>query len=332
MTAYELIGTRVELATPASQRQVATLAAKLPTSEKLKALASDASAYRSDVLEKRVSVLDLLEEFPSCDLSFAEYLAMLQPLAPRQYSISSSPLAYPPVPSTTASFPENAAADDDSTTCLTCSIIYDVLEGAPALSGRGSFTGVASSYLSNLPPGSRLRCSVRGTASSKFRLPPDPKTPVVMVAAGTGIAPMRAFVQERAAVAGARGGPAALGPAVLFYGCKDHEDDFLYRDELAAWEAAGAVKVRTAFSKRAPEGQATAHADDVIWGQREEVRNLFKDGARVLVCGSASRLGRSTHDVCVRIYREGHPEVSAEEAEEWMMRQKEDRYLSDVFG
>lgn len=331
MTAYELIGTRVELATPASQRQVAALAAKLPNSEELKTLASDDSAYRSGILEKRVSVLDLLEEFPSCDLSFAEYLAMLQPLAPRQYSISSSPLAYPPVPST-ASFPKDTAADDDSTTCLTCSIIYDVLEGAPALSGRGSFTGVASSYLSNLPPGSRLRCSVRGTASSKFRLPPDPKTPVVMVAAGTGIAPMRAFVQERAAVAGARGGAAALGPAVLFYGCRDHEEDYLYRDELAAWEAAGAVRVRPAFSRRAPREQATAHVDEVVWAEREEVRDLFKAGARVLVCGSASRLGRSTHDVCVRIYREGHPEVSAEEAEEWMLKQKEDRYLSDVFG
>lgn len=150
MTAYELIGTRVELATPASQRQVATLAAKLPTSEGLKTLASDACAYRSDILEKRVSVLDLVEEYPSCDLSFAEYLAMLQPLAPRQYSISSSPLAYPPVPST-ASFPKHTAADDDSTTCLTCSIIYDVLEGAPALSGRGSFTGVASSRRGRRP-------------------------------------------------------------------------------------------------------------------------------------------------------------------------------------
>lgn len=331
MTAFELIGTRVELATPASQRQVAALAAKLPTSERLGNLASDAGAYRSGVLEKRVSALDLLEEFPGCELSLAEYLAMLQPLAPRQYSISSSPLAYPPVPSA-ASFQGHAAADDDSTTCLTCSIIYDVLEGAPALSGRGGFTGVASSHLSNLPPGSRLRCSVRGTASSKFRLPPDPKTPVVMVAAGTGIAPMRAFVQERAAVAGARGGPDALGPAVLFYGCRDHEDDFLYREELAAWEAAGAVRVRGAFSRRAPQGQAAAHVDEVIWENRDEIRDLFRAGARVLVCGSASRLGQSTHDVCVRIYREGHPDVSAEEAEEWMMRQKEDRYLSDVFG
>jgi len=225
----------------------------------------------------------------------------------------------------------SATADDDSNASLTCSITYDVLEGAPANSGHGTFTGVSSSYLSNLPVGSRLRCTVRGTNSSKFRLPPDPKTPVIMVAAGTGIAPMRAFIQERAAIAGARGA-AALGPAVLYYGCRDHTDDFLYRDELVAWESAGAVRLRLAFSRRAPPGQETAHVDELIWRDKGELSGLFRDGARILVCGSASRLGQSTHDVCLRIHRDVHPEVSAEEAEQWLLKQKEDRYLSDVFG
>lgn len=123
-----------------------------------------------------------------------------------------------------------------------------------------------------------------------------------------------------------------MGPAVLFYGCRDHEQDFIYRHELAAWEAAGVVKIRTAFSRHPPHGQGTAHVDELIWQERDEVRSLLKAGARVLVCESASRLGRSTHEVCVRIYREGHPDVSADEAEQWMLRQKEDRYLSDVFG
>ena len=126
-----------------------------------------------------------------------------------------------------ASFPRHhSAAGDDSSTCLTCSITYDVLDG--------SFTGFASSYLANLAPGSRLRCSARGNVSAESRLLLGPKTPVAMVAAGTGIAPMRAFVQERAVVAGVRGGGAAPGPAVLLYGCRDHGEDFLYRDELAA--------------------------------------------------------------------------------------------------
>ncbi|KAI3401733.1 hypothetical protein diail_9397 [Diaporthe ilicicola] len=337
MTAFELIGTRVELATPASQRQVAALASKLPTSEKLKTLTSDVRAYRGEVLEMRASVLDLLEDFPDCPLTFAEYLAMLQPLAPRQYSISSSPLVYPPVSSSAAAFPsqntnDTATAtttsvaaddnkDDDSSTSLACSITCDVLEGTPALSGHGSSAGVASSYLSNLPAGSCPRCSVRGTAASKFRLPPVLQTPVIIVAAGTGIAPMRAFIQERPPSQGVAGEPTRRwarrcctvlwlqGPLARFP---------VPRTSWRRGRRPRRPRVRPAFSQRAPlgQGQGPAHVDEVIWTDRDEVRRPFKDGVGVLVCGSASSVGRNAHEVCVRIYREGHPETSAEEAEE----------------
>lgn len=308
------------------------LAEKLPGNEELKALAMNEAMYRSEILKKRMSVLDLLDDFPECKLSLAEYVDMLLPLTPRQYSISSSPLAYAPVtnPGVFAGIKTPNKADENSTS-LTCSITYDALEDTPALSGKGRiFNGVASSYLSNLPAGSLLRCTVRPT-HAKFHLPHDPKIPVIMIASGTGIAPMRAFIQERAAIAGARGA-SALGPAVLFYGCRDHEKDFLYRDELMAWEAAGAVKIKPAFSRVPPPGFKPGHIDQVIWEQRDEVKKLFVDGAKILVCGSASRLGQSTHDVCIRIWREAHPEATAEEAEAWLLKQKEDRYQSDVFG
>ncbi|PSR76254.1 cytochrome P450 [Coniella lustricola] len=332
ITALELIGARVELATPASQRQVAMLAEKVPSNEKLKALAQDETTYREVVLEKRMSVLDLLDDFADCKLSLAEYVAMLQPLTARQYSISSSPLAYAPVMNPGVFGGSNRVDQaDDSNTSLTCSITYDVLVDAPALSGHGRmFNGVASSYLSNLPAGSLLRCTVRPT-NAKFHLPHDPKTPVIMIASGTGIAPMRAFIQERAAIAGARGA-SALGPAVLYYGCRDFERDFLYHDELVAWEAKGVVKVQAAFSKVAPPGVKTGHIDQVIWEQREEVKKLFVAGAKILVCGSARRLGQSIHDVCIRIWREAHPEATPEQGEAWLLQQKEDRYQSDVFG
>lgn len=347
---FELIASRVELATPASQRQVGVLAESLPENAQLKELASDEGAYRRDVLDKRASVLDLLEDFPDARLTFAEYLAMLQPLTPRQYSISSSPLAYPAV-SNPGAFPDYQVPEnlDDSSSSQTCSITYDVFEGDASLSGHGRlFHGVASTYLAALAPGARLRCTVRSTSNAKFRLPSDPKTPVILVATGTGIAPMRAFIQERAAIAGARGAD-ALGPAILYYGCRDPDEDFLYRDELYAWQAAGAVTVKPAFSRRVPSSSSsssenngsnqynynkttTAHVDEVLWEDREVARGLFRQqGARILVCGSASRLGRAMNDVCIRIYREAFPEKSAEEAEEWLLKQKEDRYLSDVF-
>lgn len=330
----------MELANPASQRQVATLAAlsKDADAEKLNALATD-PLYAREVLEKRFSVLDLLDDFPSCSLSLAAYLDLLPPLTPRQYSISSSPYAHPPIPASSTAFAipasEPQTETDDEPACLTASLTYDVYEGPSyAHPTTHTFHGVASSYLSTLEPSARIRCFVRRT-NIPFRLPVDPKTPVIMVAAGTGIAPMRAFIQDRVAIAAARAGgsEAHLGPAILYYGCRSAEEDFLYREELAAWEKLGVVKVRTAFSKKpdAADGR-TSHVDERIWEDREELKGLFAEGAKILVCGSAARLGRSTAEACLKIYAEQHPEQTRRQAEEWLMRQKEDRYVSDVFG
>ncbi|KAK0733497.1 cytochrome P450 [Lasiosphaeria miniovina] len=350
VSVYELISTRVELATPASQRQVATLASLSQGAdvERLGALASDDALYSKEVLGKRFSTIDLLEDFPSCALSFASYLDMLSPLAPRQYSISSSPLAQQAVPAASTTFSSTTTSPQDKAS-LTATLTYDVYSG-PSLSHPSvHFRGVASSYLASLLPGSRLRCFVRGTnAAAKFRLPADPTAPVIMVAAGTGIAPMRAFIQDRAAIAAARpgGARAVLGPAFLYYGCRDHASDFLYADELAAWQAQGVVKVRVAFSRNPPplslgsdgddEGQqyAHGHVDELLWRDRDVLRPLFRDhaDARILVCGSAARLGRTTAETCLKIYQEAHPDQTRAQAEVWLQRQKEDRYVSDVFG
>jgi cytochrome P450/NADPH-cytochrome P450 reductase len=145
---------------------------------------------------------------------------------------------------------------------------------------------------------------------------------------------MRAFIQDRVAIAEARpgGAEANLGPAILYYGCRCAKEDFLYREELEAWEKLGVVKVRTAFSKQpGPDGR-TGHVDERIWEDREELKGLFADGARILVCGSAARLGRSTAETCLKIYAEGHPEKTRRDAEDWLLKQKEERYVSDVFG
>ncbi|KAK0618291.1 cytochrome P450 [Bombardia bombarda] len=342
ISVYELIATRVELANPASQRQLTTMAnlSQGTDAERLNALASDA-LYTNEILNKRFSILDLLEDFPSCALSFAAYLDMLSPLSPRQYSISSSPLAQAAVPASSTRFSSSSTANHPSEdittspkTSLTATLTYDVYQ-SPSYShpATTTFHGVASSYLASLLPGARLRCFVRRT-SVPFRLPVDPKTPVIMVAAGTGIAPMRAFIQDRAAIAAARpgGAEAVLGPAVLYYGCRDYEEDYLYREELKGWEGVGVVKVRVACSKRAEEGEEVGHVDQLLWRDREELRGLFDAGARILVCGSAARLGRSTAEVCLGVYMEAHPEKDRAEAEAWLLAQKEDRYVGDLFG
>jgi cytochrome P450/NADPH-cytochrome P450 reductase len=148
-----------------------------------------------------------------------------------------------------------------------------------------------------------------------------------MVCAGTGLAPFRGFVQERALQAAAGRG---VGPALLFFGC-DHPDvDDLYRAEFDGWEQAGVVRVRRAYSAAPQDG--IAFVQDRLWADRAEVEALFRQGAHVYVCGDGRRMAPAVRDTFVRIYREatGSP---AEQAEQWAERVEREhgRYVADVF-
>jgi len=292
---------------------IAKTASKDEERKAIEELSSDAK-FKEEVLAKRISILDILDDYPSCSLDFAAYLDMLKPLSPRQYSISSSPLATP-------------IGDDADPKPVIASITYDVLS-APARSGHNRvFRGVASTYLSHKGAGSKIRCFVRAT-NAGFHLPRDAAVPIIMVAAGTGIAPMRGFVQERALAAAASG--RAPGRALLYFGCRDAERDFLYRDELAAWEAQGVVEVRPAFSQRGPEPRYR-HVPDRIWAEREELEALFREGAKIFLCGSASKLAKSANEVIQKIWLEKHPGKTEQDAFEWLQKQREERYVTDVF-
>ena len=302
----EVLADYVELAQPATRGQVAALAAATgcpPERAALAALAEE-PAYAREVLEPRASVLDLLERFGSCDLGFAAFLQMLPPMRARQYSISSSPL-----------WSESR-----------CTLTLAVVE-APALSGQGRYLGVASSYLAAAQPGSRVPVAVR-PSHAHFHPPASPATPIVMVCAGTGVAPFRGFVQERA-IQAAGGQP--VGPALLFFGCDHPQVDYLYRDEFAAWEAAGAVSMRPAFSE-APEGEVR-FVQHRLWADRAEVARLFCQGAHVYVCGDGRRMAPAVRVTCVRIYQEATG-AAPEDAQRWAERVEREsgRYVADVFA
>ncbi|KAI0183157.1 cytochrome P450 [Xylaria flabelliformis] len=315
-TVFEILGGRVELGTLASKRQIEAIAKTIEGSEqhKLQDLTSSEDTFRSEVIEKGMSVLEILEDYPSARLSFAAYLDMLRPLTPRQYSISSSPLATLPGKPVRAS------------------VTYDV-HSAPAFSGNGRlFEGVASTYLASRTVGSRIPCTVR-RSNTGFHLPNDPEIPIIMVAAGTGLAPMRGFIQQRAFIA--ENNRNMLGPALLYFGCRDFEKDFLYADELRKWESLGAVQVRPAFSRRGPpraQGELEyKYTHERMWEERDEIRELFRRGAKIFVCGSASKLARSTNEVAMRIWRAGSADRSEQDAQDWLASIREVRYVSDVF-
>lgn len=304
----ELLYSRVELSTPASRRQVETILQTVKNADehkKLEEMLSTGDSFRSEILSKRKAVIDILEDFPSAELSLAAYLDMLKPLASRQYSISSSPLVADRV----------------------ASITYDVHE-APARSGNGrTFQGVCSTYLASQTEGSKIRCHVRRN-NSGFHLPSDPTAAIIMIGAGTGLAPFRGFAQERACVQGKEAN--TLGPALLYFGCRDADKDYTYREELEQWEAQGVVQMRPAFSRGAPGSWRYVH--ERMWNEREEVWRVIQEGGKIYVCGSASKLARSVMNCVLDIWMDKHPAATRDEAMDWLQETKDRAtYVSDVY-
>ncbi|KAJ5007892.1 Bifunctional cytochrome P450/NADPH--P450 reductase [Colletotrichum sp. SAR 10_66] len=254
VSAGELLSTYVELGQPASQRNIKALADATEASYSgsrsdvvdestetlLLSLAED--LYEAEIRAKHVSVLDLLERFPSVNLPFARFLSMLPQMRPRTYSISSSPVK------------------DPHHTDLTLSV---------------ADCGVATNFLTAVSVGQLLYASLF-PAPREFRLPVSPSTtPIIMIAAGAGLAPFRGFVQERAQAEG------LLAPALLFYGCRGANLDDMYRAEFNQYESLGVVKVHRAFSRDSGaefSGKSTAQDTD-RWEQelpRERyVREIF---------------------------------------------------------
>ncbi|MBV9455041.1 MAG: cytochrome P450 [Rubrobacter sp.] len=277
-----------------------------PEKERLLALGGDdpdsVARYREEILEKNVSLIDLLEEFSSCELPFNIYLELLPPLKPRYYSISSSPLVTPDK----------------------CSITVGVVNG-PARSGRGMYQGVCSSYLAQQPVGSVVEGFVR-PPSTPFVPPEDPSTPMIMIAAGTGLAPFRGFLQERAAIE-AQG--ERVGPSSLYFGCRHPQQDYIYEEELEEFAREGITELECAFSRL--EGQPKTYVQNSIKTQQDDVWNLIEQGAVIYVCGDAGRMSPDVEKGFVTLYQE-KTGASEQDAQKWMEKLKSShRYLVDVW-
>jgi cytochrome P450 / NADPH-cytochrome P450 reductase len=306
---FDLLYEYVELQEPATRTQIKRMVdyTQDPAEKaKLVELSGDDDAsqarYREEVLSRRKSLIDLLEEYPSCTLPFSVYLELLSPLRLRYYSISSSPLV-----------------EKDR-----CSITVGVVQG-PAWSGHGTFEGVCSTYLSQREPADVVYAFVQDT-KSRFRLPENPATPMIMVGPGTGLAPFRGFLQERAALK-AQG--KEVGKSLLYFGCRDPEQDFIYEDELEAFAKQGVTELSVAFSRL--NGKKT-YVQDKIKEDREKVWQLIQEGAIIYICGDASKMAPDVRKVFAAIYQEKMG-ASEQEANQWLdSLTAENRYLVDVWG
>ncbi|MES4887948.1 cytochrome P450 [Streptomyces sp. NPDC096012] len=250
------------------------------------------------------TLLELTEDHPALRGALAPplLLDLLTPLRPRHYSLSSSPAVDP------------RHAD----------LMVSVLD-APARSGRGRYLGTGSGHLASLRPGDTVYARVQPCREA-FRV--DGSAPAVMVAAGTGLAPFRAVVADRAA-ARARG--AELPPALLYFGCDAPDADFLHARELRAADAAGAVALRPAFSAAPENGQV--FVQHRIAAEADEVWELLNAGARVYVCGDGARMAPGVRAAFRTLYRERTPGTDEDAARGWLDALVADgRYVEDVYA
>jgi len=220
----------------------------------------------------------------SLDLSVADFICVTSRLQPRYYTISSSSTKHPKHLHMTVS----------------------VIEGKNKESGR-TFEGVCSKHLQKA-----MKCTVFVKGSS-FALPKDNKTPIVMIGPGTGIAPMRALLQEREC----RGGG---GENILYFGCKNRTMDYLYQDELEGFESRKVLtKLYLAFSR---EQKHKVYVQNMMEDNQEELWNMIQAGAHFYVCG-ATNMGKSVVDVLKKIgEKKGQPDITKKMQDEGRLVQE----------
>ena len=297
----DLLFELIELQSPASRRDVEMLAryTECPrTKPVIERLAGE--DYKEKVGRARLSVLDIAEAHPACEVPFEAFLETCPNMVPRYYSISSSPLV-------------------DETKCT---ITVAVVSGERK--GLAPYQGVCSNYLFDRRDGDTIHAAIR-QPSDGFVLPEDPATPIIMVGPGTGIAPFRGFCQEREAL---REKGETLGDAMLFFGCRHPEQDFIYEDELKAWDEAGVCELHVAFSRQSKE---RVYVQDKIREERARVWELLENGAKFFVCGDGGRMEPDVQRALIRICAEER-DIDEREAESWMEEMLETRrYVRDVW-
>ncbi|MFJ3334879.1 bifunctional cytochrome P450/NADPH--P450 reductase [Streptomyces sp. NPDC086766] len=296
LTVRQLLTHHVELQQRPGTAQLAALAAANPCPPERAALAALTDDPRT--------LVELVEDHPALRgaLDWPHLLDLLGPLRPRHYSISSSPAADP------------RHAD----------LMVSLLE-APARSGRGVHRGTGSGHLASVAPGDTILARVQPCREA-FRV--DGSTPVVMVAAGTGLAPFRGAIADRTAALAAG---AELAPALCYFGCDAPDADFLHAEELRAAEDAGAVSLRPAFSA-APEGGVT-FVQHRIAAEGDEVWALLDAGARVYVCGDGARMAPGVREAFRTLYRTRTPGADGPAAERWLAELvTAGRYVEDVYA
>ncbi|MBF8450525.1 assimilatory sulfite reductase (NADPH) flavoprotein subunit [Aeromonas dhakensis] len=268
--------------------------AEISDNAALKDLAGDKAQVNT--LVASAQVVDVLKRFPTA-LTAEQLIGLLRPLTPRLYSIASS------------------QSEVEEEVHLTVGVVRYPQEDGTVRSGA------ASSYLADrLPEDAEVRVFVEH--NDNFRLPANPDTPVIMVGPGTGIAPFRAFLQEREA-------QGAEGKNWLFFGNPHFTQDFLYQVEWQRYVKSGLLsKISLAFSR---DQANKIYVQDRLREAGLELYQWLEAGAHFYVCGDANHMAKDVQEALLDVIAE-HGQKSREEAEEHLSElRRAKRYQRDVY-
>ncbi|MEP6725266.1 MAG: flavodoxin domain-containing protein, partial [Bacteroidota bacterium] len=254
-----------------------------------------AAIVGKEITETKIDLPDLLKTYPVKDAAqFEEVLAILNPIAPRLYTLASSP-----------------AAHNGEVHVIVAKDMFTVNEEKKY--------GVCSAFLGMQKINNEIKFFIQ--KNKRFRLP-APDKDIIMIGPGTGIAPYRSFLAERDATG-------ATGRNWLFFGEQHFVTDFLYQTELQNWFETGVLtKINLAFSRDQPEKIYVQHR---MWQQGAELYNWIQSGAHIYLCGKKDPMSVDVEHTLVEII-EKYGEKTNEEAKEYFLQmQNEGRYSEDVY-
>ena len=279
--------------TEIDKKLLAAIAEKEPAASNFLTMVTPEGKAEFDAYIYGRDVMDPLLEYPSVKFTPEEFVKLLRKLQPRLYSIASSQKANP-----------------SSVHLTVAAVRYKSI-------GRNR-EGVCSTLLADRAN----EIPVFVHTAKHFRVPEDPSTPVIMVGPGTGVAPFRAFLQERKAAGGS-------GKNWLFFGDQKASSDFLYREEMVAYVAEGVLKeLSLAFSRDQAEKIYVQHR---MLEHAAELYAWLEEGAYFYVCGDASRMAKDV-DTALHKVVETAGGKSAEEAAAYVEElKKSKRYRKDVY-
>jgi len=259
--------------------------------------------YQKWIVDDVRHLTHILEDLNSCAPPVDHLLELLPRLQPRFYSIASSAKIHP-------------------TSVHICGVVVEY--ATPT--GRTN-KGVATTWLrEKIAVGEDYPKVPIYVRRSQFRLPNRVQTPVIMIGPGSGLAPFRGFIQERA---WQKEQNKPVGPTLLYFGCRNKGHDYIYQDELEAWAENGVLDLHVAFSRDQAEKKYVTH---LLRETGEKVWKLLDQGGHLYVCGDAKMMAKDVRNIVKEISQE-HGGMSSTEAETFVKKlETQKRYSADVWS